>query len=347
MQRRILTASVIIGVGCALACVSLVAALVLGSAEVSFSQAWSVSASHVLGQEAAVPKSVDSIVWDLRLPRSLLALIVGAGLAVSGVAMQTLVRNPLADPYILGISSGAGVGATAVILFGWFGSLPVSALTVGALVGAAAASFAIMAFARTRAGLTPLRLVLGGVVLSAAFSALSSFMVFAGPDPRAAQSVMFWMLGSVAGATWAKLWFPLVAVLLVSTYFVMWSRQLDALATGRETAAAVGVEVPKLRMGLFLAQSVLVGSIVAVAGGIGFVGLVIPHAARILVGASHRLLIPVALTGGALFMLWVDVLARVIGGSQEMPLGVVTGLIGAPLFLYLMAKNSYRYGGME
>lgn len=347
MQRRILTASVIIGVGCALACVSLVVALVLGSAEVSFSQAWSVLASHVLGQEAAVPKSVDSIVWDLRLPRSLLALIVGAGLAVSGVAMQTLVRNPLADPYILGISSGAGVGATAVILFGWFGSLPVSALTVGALVGAAAASFAIMAFARTRAGLTPLRLVLGGVVLSAAFSALSSFMVFAGPDPRAAQSVMFWMLGSVAGATWAKLWFPLVAVLVVSTYFVMRSRQLDALATGRETAAAVGVEVPKLRMGLFLAQSVLVGSIVAVAGGIGFVGLVIPHAARILVGASHRLLIPVALTGGALFMLWVDVLARVIGGSQEMPLGVVTGLIGAPLFLYLMAKNSYRYGGME
>lgn len=325
--------------------VSIVAAMVWGSTDTSWSETVNIIAHHVLGADLDVPKSTDTIVWQLRAPRGILAAIVGAGLAVSGVAMQALVRNPLADPYLLGISAGAGVGATAVILFGYFSGGALPALTIGALAGALAATIAVAAVARAAGGMTPLRLVLSGVVLSAAFSALSSFMVFAGPDPRAAQSVMFWMLGSVAGATWAKIWLPLLAVIFIG--FLLWlrSRYLDALSTGDSTAAAVGIDVARFRREVFILQAILVGALVSVSGGIGFVGLVIPHLARMLVGANHRRLIPIAALGGGLFLVWVDIVARLVGGSQEMPLGVVTGLIGAPVFLYLMTRGTYQYGG--
>nr|WP_240393932.1 iron ABC transporter permease [Corynebacterium lactis] len=323
--------------------------MVFGSADITWSTTMSVIGHHLFGADLApgVAQSSDTIIWQLRAPRGVLAAIVGAGLAVSGVAMQTLVRNPLADPYLLGISAGAGVGATAVILFGIFGDAPIGALTFGALLGAVAATIAVGAIARAGGGLTPLRLVLSGVVLSAAFSALSSFMVFAGPDPRAAQSVMFWMLGSVAGATWSKMAFPLIVLLIMLAFFMVKARHLDALATGDSTAAAVGINVSALRTQVFVAQAILVGTLVAVSGGIGFVGLVIPHLTRMLIGAAHRAVLPLAALFGGLFLVWVDIVARVIGGSQEMPLGVVTGLVGAPLFLYLMTRGNYTYGGAE
>ncbi|ALA67127.1 sugar ABC transporter substrate-binding protein [Corynebacterium lactis RW2-5] len=329
--------------------VSISAAMVFGSADITWNATMSVIGHHLFGTElpSEVAKSSDTIIWQLRAPRGVLAAIVGAGLAVSGVAMQTLVRNPLADPYLLGISAGAGVGATAVILFGVFSDAPIGALTFGALLGAVAATIAVGAIARAGGGLTPLRLVLSGVVLSAAFSALSSFMVFAGPDPRAAQSVMFWMLGSVAGATWSKTAIPLAVLLMTLAFFLLKARHLDALATGDSTAAAVGINVSALRSQVFVAQAVLVGTLVAVSGGIGFVGLVIPHLTRMLIGAAHRVVLPLAALFGGLFLVWVDIVARVIGGSQEMPLGVVTGLIGAPLFLYLMTRGNYTYGGSE
>lgn len=329
--------------------VSLVAAVVFGSADITWSTTTQVISHHIFGTELdeSVPASSDTIVWNLRAPRGILAAIVGAGLAVSGVAMQTLVRNPLADPYLLGISAGAGAGATAVIIFGAFSGSPIAPLTFGALLGAVMVTLAVGAFATAGGGLTPLRLVLSGVVLSAAFSALSSFMVFAGPDPRAAQSVMFWMLGSVAGATWLKTLFPLIVLIAVLLFFLVKARHLDALATGESTAAAVGIDVSRLRTQVFVLQAVLVGTLVAVSGGIGFVGLVIPHLTRILVGATHRVVLPVAALMGGLFLIWVDIIARVVGGSQEMPLGVVTGLVGAPLFLYLMSRSHYSYGGAE
>lgn len=329
--------------------VSIVAAMVFGSADITWATTLSVVSHHLFGTELApdVPSSTDTIIWQLRAPRAVLATIVGAGLAVSGVAMQTLVRNPLADPYLLGISAGSGAGATAVIIFGAFSGSPIAPLTFGALLGAVTATLMVAAFARSGGGLTPLRLVLSGVVLSAAFSALSSFMVFVGPDPRAAQSVMFWMLGSVASATWQRTVVPLLVLLVVLVFFMAKARHLDALATGESTAAAVGIDVASLRRQVFVVQALLVGTLVAVSGGIGFVGLVIPHVTRILVGATHRSVLPIAASLGGLFLVWVDIIARVLGGSQEMPLGVVTGLVGAPLFLYLMNRSSYSYGGSE
>ncbi|WP_333618856.1 FecCD family ABC transporter permease [Dietzia sp.] len=291
--------------------------------------------------------AVDAIVWDLRLPRALLAAVAGAGLAVAGAAMQTLVRNPLADPYLLGVSSGASVGATAVLTTGALSGLGVYALSGGALLGALAASFAVFLIASAQGGLTPLRLVLSGVVLSAAFSALSSFLVFLSPEPRAAESVMFWLLGSVAGATWVKI--PIVAVVVCVALAAMLAIHgwLDALAAGEETAHSLGVPVRALRIALFVLQAVVVGAVVAVAGGIGFIGLIAPHVARLVVGARHRVMLPVAALGGALFVVWVDTISRVLVAPQEMPLGVVTGIVGAPVFLLLMGRSRYSFGGQR
>lgn len=287
----------------------------------------------------------DTIVWDLRVPRVLLAAVVGAGLAVAGAAMQTLVRNPLADPYLLGVSAGAGVGATAVIAFGVLGSLGAWALSAGALVGALTAAVLVFGISIAQGGLTPLRLVLTGVVMSSAFSSISSFLVFVGNEPRATESVLFWLLGSLAGATWAQLLPPVVAVGAAAVAALALHGWLDALTTGDDTAAAVGVPVRAVRVGLFVLTSVLVGILVAVSGGIGFVGLVVPHLARLVVGAGHRVMVPVAALAGAVFLVWVDVVARSVVSPQEIPLSVVTGIVGAPVFLLLLGRRQYRFGG--
>lgn len=287
----------------------------------------------------------DAIVWEIRLPRTLLALVVGAGLAVAGAGIQTLVRNPLADPYLLGVSSGASVGATAVIAFGVLAGAGLWALSLGALTGALIAAMLVFGVAMLQGGLTPLRLVLTGTVLSSAFSSIASFMVFRSAEPRAAQSVLFWLLGSLSGATWEQLSLPVVTVGVAFAVLLVLSGWLDALAVGPETAAALGVPVRALRIGLFVLLSVLVGVLVAVAGGIGFVGLVLPHIARLMVGPRHRLSLPVVALTGAIFLVWVDVAARVAVRPVEIPLSVVTGLVGAPVFLILLGRRTYRFGG--
>lgn len=304
-----------------------------------------VDALHVRLAGAPVDAAYDAIVWDIRLPRTLLAFVVGAGLAIAGAAIQTLVRNPLADPYLLGVSSGASVGATAVLTMGVLAGAGLWALSLGALLGALAASVLVFAIAMLQGGLTPLRLVLTGTVLSAALSSLASFMVFRSAEPQAAQSVLFWLLGSVSGATWDQLWLPVTAVVMSFALLMGASGWLDALAVGPDTAAALGVPVRGLRIGLFVLLSVLVGVLVAVAGGIGFVGLIVPHLARLLVGPRHRAALPVAALLGGVFLMWVDVASRVAVRPTEIPLSVVTGLIGAPVFLILLGRRSYRFGG--
>ncbi|RBO89330.1 FecCD family ABC transporter permease [Nocardia puris] len=295
---------------------------------------------HRLTGVAPVDLSLDTIVWQLRVPRTLLAAIVGAGLALAGAAMQTLVRNPLADPFLLGVSSGAGVGAAAVITSGLFAGAGVWALTGGALAGASMAAGLVFFIAIAQGGLTPLRLVLTGTVLGSAFAALSSYLVFRSADPAAAQSVLFWLLGSLAGADWATLGLPLTVVLLCGAALVAAAGWLDALTLGADTATSVGVPVKQLRIALFVLLAVLVGVLVAVSGGIGFVGLVVPHAARLLVGPRHRTLLPVC----ALFLVVADAATRVLVPPTEIPVGVLTGLIGAPTFLLLLGRRRYRFG---
>lgn len=322
--------------------ISVVSSVAFGAEHIPVGDVWRTVWAAVVGGEAERAHSI--IILDLRLPRSVLAALVGAGLALAGAAMQTLVRNPLAEPYLLGVSAGAAVGATAVITLGFLGGLGVWALSGGALLGALGATVLVYAVASATGGLTALRLILAGVVLSSAFTAVSSFLVFMATDSRSAETVMHWMLGSVAGATWSKV--PLaagvVAVALVTGLLLhSW---LDAYATGSDTAASLGVPIRALRIGLFLFQGLLVGVLVAVAGGVGFVGLIIPHAARLVVGSTHRAMLPVAAAAGALFLVWVDVVSRVVAAPQEMPLGIVTGIIGAPIFLLLMGRRAYTFG---
>lgn len=347
ITRRKIAAPVIFVLLLAAAAVSFVISLTFGSVAYDAMDVWDVVAAHIgiIPGDDVFGSTIDSVVWSLRAPRGLLALIVGAGLALAGVVMQTLVRNPLADPYLLGVSSGASVGATAVITIGVFTSFGLYAISVGALFGALAATAIVYLITLAQGGLTPLRLILTGVVASSAFSALASFLVFKAQDARAAQGVMFWMLGSVVGAQWDRLLLPALVVLAAFLILMFMSNPLDAMAAGPDTAAALGVNVERLRQILFFIQALLVGAMVAVAGGIGFVGLVIPHLARIMVGSLHRRLLPIAMVLGAVFMVWVDVIARIAAPPQEIPLGVVTGVLGAPLFLLLMGRGRYQFGG--
>ena len=328
----------------ALTVVSAVASLALGSEPLTVSGVVDVLRARLSGEVGPDP-TYDTIVWELRAPRVIMGMVVGAGLAMAGACMQTLVRNPLADPYLLGVSAGAGVGATLVIVLGVLSGFGVWALSLGALGGALAATGLVFGISMWQGGITPLRLVLTGVVMSAAFSSVSSFLVFFSADPRATQSVLFWLLGSLSGSVWDQILPSVIAVALAMAVLLALHAWLDALAAGPDVAAALGVPVGALRTGLFVLTSLLVGVLVAVSGGIGFVGLVVPHLARILVGALHRNVLPVAAIGGALFMLWVDVAARVVVRPQEIPLSVVTGLIGAPIFLFLLGRRHYAYSG--
>ncbi len=333
-----------IAVLAALVVVSAVVSLGFGAVSLPIRQVAGVVGDHLAGR-APSDLTDDAIVWGLRAPRVILAIVVGAGLGLAGAAIQTLVRNPLADPYLLGVSSGASVGATAVLALGFLAGSGIWALSFGALLGALGATLLVFAVAIAQGGITPMRLVLTGTVLGSAFAAIASFLVFQSDNAQAAQSVLFWLLGSLAGASWDNLLLPAVTVGVLGAALFAASGWLDALAAGPDTAAALGVPVRALRNGLFLLLSALVGVLVAVSGAIGFVGLILPHVARILVGARHRAVLPVSALSGALFLIWVDVVARVIVRPQEIPLSVVTGVIGAPAFLLLLGRRRYRFAG--
>ncbi|MET9662941.1 iron ABC transporter permease [Streptomyces sp. NPDC006510] len=286
-----------------------------------------------------------TIVWELRFPRAVLAAVVGAGLAAIGVAVQAMVRNALADPFVLGISSGAAVGANAVLIFGAFGALGIWALSTAAFLSALLAMMLVYAIARTARGLTPVRLVLTGTAMYYGFSAVTTFMVFAAERGEAARSAMMWMLGSLGGANWSSVPIAAAAVLGGLAHLAWSARRLNALAMGDETAAALGVDAGRLRKELFLVSAAVTGAVVAVSGAIGFVGLMVPHAVRMLVGADHRRLLAVAPLAGAVLLIWVDILSRVVLAPAELPVGVLTAVIGVPCFVLLMRRRSYTFGG--
>nr|WP_232328474.1 iron ABC transporter permease [Kibdelosporangium sp. MJ126-NF4]CEL22464.1 ABC transporter (iron.B12.siderophore.hemin), permease component [Kibdelosporangium sp. MJ126-NF4] len=286
-----------------------------------------------------------TIVWEVRTPRVLLAVLVGAGLSVVGVVIQALVRNALADPFVLGISSGASVGATAVVVFGVFASLGVYALSAAAFLGALGASVLVYIAAMSKAGLTPLRLVLTGIALAYGFQAVMSVLVFLAPDGQAARTVLFWLMGSLGGANWGSLPIAGVAVLVAMVVLLRNSRPLDVLAMGDETAASLGVDAVRLRRWLFVLTAAVTGLLVAVSGAVGFVGLVMPHLVRILVGSGHRRVLAVAPLAGAVFMVWTDLVSRTLVAPEELPLGVITAVIGVPVFITLMRRRGYLFGG--
>ncbi|MFI1970200.1 FecCD family ABC transporter permease [Streptomyces cinnamoneus] len=325
---------------------SLLCCVALGSSGVGWGETLRYLRAGLTGGTIAPDEvSAYTIVWELRLPRALLAAVVGAGLSALGVATQAMVRNALADPFVLGISSGAAVGANAVLLFGALGSLGVWALSSAAFASALAAMTLVYAAARTERGLTPLRLVLTGSAMYYGFSAVTTLMVFSADRGEAARSAMMWLLGSLGGATWASV--PIAAgVVLAGLGALLWSaRSLNALAMGDETATALGVDPERTRRVLFVVTAAVTGAVVAVSGAIGFVGLMVPHATRMLVGADHRRLLAVAPLLGAVLLVWVDVVSRLLLAPVELPVGVITALIGVPCFVLLMRRRGYVFGG--
>ena len=344
-RRDRLPLSVVL-VGCAvLLVVTMTLGVAIGSVPLSPEAVWRVIADHLSGhpQNRSV---ADEIVWQIRVPRVLLAALVGAALTTAGTVVQALVRNSLADPFLLGVSSGASVGATAVLLFGAFASLGLWALSVGSVIGAMAAMAAVFLVSRTGRQLAPTQLILCGVVLSALFESVTSFLLFRG-NPQATQSVLFWLLGSFGNANWTQLPIPAVSLVVAMGYLLAQARSLNALAMGAEPAASLGVDVARLRRNLFIVTSLMVGVAVAVSGVIGFVGLVVPHIVRLMVGSDHRRVLPVGVLFGASFMVVGDLLARTIVSPQEMPIGVITAFIGAPTLLVLIRRRPYLYGATQ
>jgi iron complex transport system permease protein len=315
-----------------------------GSVSLGPGTVWRVVFDHLTGHPQA--STADAIVWQIRLPRVLLAAVVGAALTTAGTVVQVLVRNALADPFLLGISSGASVGATAVLLFGAFASLGLWALSFGSILGALGAMVAVFVVSRQDGRLAPLQLTLCGVVLAGLFESVTSFLIFRG-NPQATQSVLFWLLGSFGNASWSQLPGPALALAAAMIYLFSQARALNALALGSEAATSLGVEVAALRRNLFLVTSLIAGLAVAVSGVIGFVGLVVPHIVRMTVGSDHRRTLPVGVLVGATFMVLADLLARTIVAPQEMPIGVITAIIGAPTLIVLIRRRSYLYGSDE
>lgn len=343
--RRLPLPPLIAGLTAALL-LSLLCCVALGSSGIGWAETLRHLRAGLTGGTIAPDEvSAYTIVWELRFPRALLAAVVGAGLSAIGVGVQAMVRNALADPFTLGISSGAAVGANAVLLFGAFASLGVWALSGAAFVSALAAMALVYAAARTAQGLTPLRLVLTGSALYYGFSAVTTLMVFSASRGEAARSAMMWLLGSLGGATWSSV--PIAAaVVLAGLGYLLWSaRGLNALAMGDETAAALGVDAERLRRVLFVVTAAVTGAVVAVSGAIGFVGLMVPHVTRMLVGADHRRVLAVAPLLGAVLLLWVDVVSRLLLAPVELPVGVITALIGVPCFVVLMRRRGYSFGG--
>lgn len=319
--------------------ISMILAIGIGAVAVAPGTIWDIVIGKLLRQEEieGIPRNVVQIVWELRAPRVVLAAILGAALSVVGVAMQVLVRNPLADPYVLGASSGASVGATIVILFGSFGLGSLS-ISVAAFLASALTMAVVYLIAQEGGRLTPMRLVLSGVVIGYVLSAITSLLVFWG-DPRAAQQVLFWLLGGLGRARWIVLWLPATVLAVVALRMMMVSRQLDAMHAGDEAATTLGVPIAWRRAELFVITALLTGVMVAISGAVGFIGLVIPHITRLLVGGLHVRVVPISLLLGALFMVWVDVCARWLIAPQEIPAGVLTAIIGGPLFLALMRRG--------
>lgn len=320
--------------------VTLIAGIMIGSISVPADQAMGILTHKVFGTVAGDWSSSDAtIVWQVRMPRVLLGLAVGAALAISGMALQAMVRNMLADPYILGINSGASSGAAAAILFGFAAGLGEHSLQAAAFFGAGIAAIVVYGIARTGGRITSIRLLLSGVAVGYALSALTSFLIFASGSVEGTRSVMFWLLGSLSLASWGT---PLLGVLLVTfiTSFIMTLRgpQLDALALGDETALSLGVHPDRSRTWLLGLVSLCVGVAVAAAGSIGFVGLVIPHLARRAVGAMHTRAVPVAALMGGILLVWADIAARTLLAPQEIPIGILTAMVGAPFLLILIRR---------
>ena len=321
--------------------------LKLGYLSVSLSEIVSILASHLLG--SALPpdmaRGAADAVWDLRLPRILLALAVGIGLSLSGMVMQAMFRNPMSDPYIMGVSSGASLGAASAVFFGAGAAFGTSAIGCGAFLGALALSL-ILAIAAGRVAVGDSSyLLIFGAALAAVCGGVTSVLVYIGANATGMDVTLYWLMGSVSFAKLLPTLSVLAIVLAFIAFFSTQTRILNLMLEGEETAVPLGRRLLPFRRLYLVMNALLMGSLVTQAGLIGFVGLLVPHGCRMIMGADHRKLLPVSVLCGGLLTVWADILGRILLYGVDIPLGVSLSLIGAPVFLGMLIRRSYHFGG--
>lgn len=313
---------------------SMTIAVTVGPADIAPGEVWTTIV-HRLGlvQVDAASNLRQAIIWELRLPRVLVAAAVGAGLALCGAAMQALTRNPLADPYLLGLSSGASLGAVSFLLLGAALLMP-----FGAFLGAFAAITLTLLITRLLGGATPARAILAGIAVSSLAAAATSLLIFWSATGDSYREILSWLLGSLSGVLWTDALLAMGAIAVLGLPVCLAARSLDAFAFGDTAAAALGVDVARLRWLVLGTTALLTGILVSIGGAIGFVGLVIPHVVRLATGSRHRTLLPLTMLTGAVFMVWTDTAARTLFEPRELPVGIITALVGAPIFLLVLLR---------
>ena len=327
--------------GILLLLMSISAAVSIGTVFVPMPVVWGVIADRLLPGlvEQDWSAGQEAIIWNIRLPRSILACLVGAGLAAVGASLQAVTRNQLADPHLLGISSGGAFGAVLALLHtGMFlGQFTVPLLS---FLGAISATVIVLAVSRLAAAMSATRLVLAGVAVSFAVMSCANLLIFLG-DPRAAHTAVFWMLGGLGLAQWSHLPVPVAGLVGCLVYFRLRSGEMNAVTLGDETASTLGISVTRFRLSVFAAGALLTGIMVAYSGIIGFVGLMMPHIARMLVGGDNARVIPAAALSGAVFLVWADIVSRSVVAPEDMPIGIITGLVGGVFFIWLLRRRKY------
>lgn len=327
---------------------SILASITFGNADISVQEVYQVilyEIFHVERFSAYADGAVHDVVWLIRFPRVLMAAAIGMGLSVCGVVMQAVVKNSLADPYVLGVSSGAYLGAAAAIILGIGSVFGDNAMGIMAFLGAVAASFAVLFVSgiggRSNAG----KLILAGMAISSLCSAFANFLIYISQDRDATTQISYWSMGSLASADWDNV--PVILLIMIVAFLIFWTqyRKLNLMLLGDDTAITLGTDLHKARIAYMLLSAFMVGFAVCAAGMIGFVGLIIPHAMRMCLGTDHKRLLPVSALAGAIFLIWADVACRVILDHAELPIGILVSLIGAPCFIYLMIRKSYGFGG--
>lgn len=329
---------------------SVLAAIAFGNADISINEVYSVilyEIFHIDNLKEFGEGAVHDVVWLIRMPRVLLALAVGMGLSVCGVVMQAIVKNPLADPYVLGISSGASLGATLAIVLGMGAVFGDNFVGVMAFIGAFATSMAVMFIANIGGRANAGKLILAGMAISTVCSAFSNFTLYLDTDKSASQQVVQWTMGSLANTKWSEIQVILPVIIIGTLIFWTQFRSLNLMLLGDETAVTLGTDLHRARTAYLVLASVMIGFAVYSAGMIGFVGLIIPHIIRMFFGTDHKRLIPLSALTGAIFLIWADVGCRSILENAELPIGILTSMIGGPCFIYLMIRRSYGFGGAK
>lgn len=331
-----------LGLGLVVLVVSLSVAVSIGAVSVPIRTVWGIILNRI-GPDLIAPTwsaGREAIVWDIRFPRAILACIVGAGLAMVGASLQAVTRNPLADPHLLGISAGGAFGAILALLHT---GLFIGLLTVPlmAFLGALGSTLLVLAVSQFAVATSADRLVLAGVAVSFIVMSAANVLIFLG-DPRATHTVVFWMLGGLGLAQWGQLIYPLGVLVVCGAYLVANTRSLNAMTVGDETAATLGIPVSRFRLTVFVIGALITGVMVAFSGIIGFVGLMIPHIVRLLVGGDYTRVLPVSAVCGAIFLLWADILARTLMAPDDIPVGIVTGLIGGLFFVWMLRNQAIK-----